>query len=120
MFEEKIKELQNDKEFMKKLAAVQDEEGYLDLFNAYGVALSKEEASDMHRSVLEIKEEANDTNVELEENDLDSVTGGFASVVIFGVAVPKLLVGTMLALVATAGVAHAVAKIKKKIREMGY
>lgn len=122
MFEEKIQELQTNKEFMDKLAKVHDVKGYVELFAEYEVEITEAEATDIYKVVLEAKEEMQngDAEVELSEEALDDVNGGFATVVICGLAIPKILAGTMLALVAIGGAAHAIAKIKKKMKEMGF
>ncbi len=117
-FEKKVQELQANEEFMARIAAVKEAKEYIALFAEYGVEISEEEAEDMQKSVEEAKVDSSES-VELDESDLDNVAGGFAAVYIFGYAVPKILVGTMIALVAAVGATAAYKKIKQKIKQMG-
>ena len=120
MFEEKIQELQNNKEFMDKLGKVDDAKGYVELFAEYGAEISEKEAENIYKSVVEAKEmQSSDTDVELNEETLDEVSGGFltGTIIICGIAVPKIIAASVAAMVAAGVTIHV---IKKKIKQMGY
>ena len=120
MLEEKIQELQANEEFMGKLGKVQDAIGYVALFAEYGAEISEKEAENIYKTVLEAKEEmqSGDADAELSEETLEEVSGGgllTGTVIICGLAVPKVIAVSVAAM-AAAGVAIHV--IKKKIKQL--
>ena len=120
MLEEKIQELQANKEFMDKLGKVHDAKGYVELFAEYGAEISEKEAENIYKTVLEAKEEMQngDADAELSEETLEEVSGGgflAGTVIICGLAVPKVI-AVPVAAMAAAGVAIHV--IKKKIKQL--
>lgn len=120
MLEEKIQELQANKEFMDKLGKVHDAKGYVELFAEYGAEISEKEAENIYKTVLEAKEEMQngDADAELSEETLEEVSGGgflTGTVIICGLAVPKVIAVSVAAM-AAAGVAIHV--IKKKIKQL--
>ena len=120
MLEEKIQELQANEEFMGKLGKVQDAKGYVALFAEYGAEISEKEAENIYKTVLEAKEEmqSGDADAELSEETLEEVSGGgllTGTVIICGLAVPKVIAVSVAAM-AAAGVAIHV--IKKKIKQL--
>ena len=78
----KLENLQNDKEFMDKLAEANDVESIKALLAAKGIEMSDEE----------IKEALDRSDGgELSENDLENVAGGFS--VLGGIAILAFLIG---------------------------
>lgn len=119
MLAEKIQELQTNEEFMEKLGKVTDAKGYVELFAEYGTKISEEEAENIYKNVTEAKEMQGEDTAELTEETLDEVSGGAfltGTIIICGIAVPKIIAASVAAMVA-AGVAIHV--IKKKIKQLG-
>lgn len=119
MLAEKIQELQTNEEFMAKLGKVTDVKGYVELFAEYGTEISEKEAENIYKNVAEAKEEMQSGDAaELTEETLDEVSGGAfltGTIIICGIAVPKIIAASVAAMVA-AGIATHV--IKKKIKQL--
>lgn len=114
--EDMINELQTNDEFLKKIASASSSEDYISVFSKYDIVLSEEEANQIVENIEKLKDVDVDEDIELKEEDLDNVNGGFAAIVICGFAVPKVLAYTMLALVATCGAVRAYKKLKKEYK----
>ena len=111
--EEKIISLQSNQSFLENIAKAADASEFKKVFSNYGVEITEEEAAEIVKNLAEVAD-VEVTDSELNEEELDNVNGGFASVVIFGYAVPKLLIYTFTALVAVCGASAAYKKLKKQ------
>lgn len=119
MLAEKIQELQTNEEFMEKLGKVHDVKGYVELFAEYGAEISEKEAEDIYKNVTDAKAEmqSGDT-AELTEEALEEVSGGAfltGTIMICGLAVPKIIAASVAAMVAAGVTIHV---IKKKIKQL--
>lgn len=81
-----IEMLQNDSDFMSRLAAADDAKAIKDLLSEKGIDITEEEAAEGLSRALD--------SSELDETDLDSVSGGFGvATVAGGVLLVCFLVG---------------------------
>lgn len=79
----KLIDLQNNEQFLEKLANAKTAESVRELLNEYGVEMSDEE----------IEAALSEADKELPEEDLENVAGGFVGEILGGVAVLCFLIG---------------------------
>lgn len=110
----RVNELLMDKTFQEKSLAVTNEEEVQELFAEFGLELTHEEVESI---LVQLGSMLSETSEELDEEDLENVSGGAWSIVLTGAAASAfgIACGVTVGLgVVALGVAFAVKQAKKK------